>query len=141
MEEQSFELFINDQYQQYRSVPLYADDGSIPRILAVVENITGRKKIEEDLRKSEEQLRLVADNTSDSIAITTFDLKAKYIYVNPSVKTILGYEPEDLIGKSFFDFVHPDDKKSLFPLLKKYVNQKIKKLLIGGKNDEKTKTN
>jgi len=89
----------------------------------------------ETLRKSEEQLRLITENTSDNIALVTFDLKAVYVYVNPSVKTLLGYEPEDLLGKSFFDFIHPNDKKALFPLLKKYVQQKIKKLLFGKEND------
>jgi len=90
-----------------------------------------KKLAEAALRKSEEQLRLITENTSDNIAITTFDSKATYIYVNPSVKSVLGYEPEDLLGKSFFDFIHPEDKKVLFPLLKKYINLKIKKLLFG----------
>ena len=84
-----------------------------------------------ELEKSEEQFRLISENTSDNIGITTFDLKAKYIYVSPSIKSVLGYDPEDLLGKSFFDFIHSDDKKVLFPLLKKYVNLKINKLLTG----------
>jgi len=85
-------------------------------------------------RKSEEELRLITENTSDNIALVTFDLKAVYTYINPSVKYLLGYNPEDLLGKSFFDFIHPDDKKELFPLLKKYVQQKIKKLLTEKKS-------
>ncbi len=85
-------------------------------------DISECKKAEQALGKSEEYFRLITENTSDNIGITTFDLKAKYIYVNPSVKSILGYDP---------DFIHPDDKKNLFPLLKKYVNLKIKKLLSG----------
>ena len=90
---------------------------------------TERNQSDEALQKSEELLRLITENTSDNIAMTTFDLKATYIYVNPSVKSVLGYEPEDLLGKSFFDFVHPDDKMALLPVLKKYVGLKIKKLL------------
>ena len=90
-----------------------------------------KKLVEEALKKSEEQFRLIAENTTDNIALVTFDLKAKYVYVSPSVKSVLGYDPEDLLGRSFFGFIHPEDKKLLFPLLKKYVNLKIKKLLIG----------
>jgi len=45
-EETSFELLFNDQWQLYRTVPLYDDHGQIHRILAVVENITERKRIE-----------------------------------------------------------------------------------------------
>ncbi|MCK5052298.1 MAG: PAS domain S-box protein [Candidatus Cloacimonetes bacterium] len=80
-----------------------------------------------ELEKAEEQYRIIAENTNDNIAITTFDLKAKYLYVSPSVKLTLGYEPEELLGRSFFDFIHPDDKKVLLPLLKKYLDMKIKK--------------
>ena len=89
------------------------------------------KEKTEELRESEKQFRLIAENTTDNIGITTFDLKAKYIYVSPSVKSVLGYDPEDLLGKSFFDFIHPGDKKVLFPLMKKYINLKVKKLLTG----------
>jgi len=47
-EERSFELFINDQNQLYRTVPLVSEDSSINRILTVVENITERKRAEEE---------------------------------------------------------------------------------------------
>jgi PAS domain S-box-containing protein len=94
-----------------------------------------KKLAEEALKKSEEQFRLIAENTNDNIALITFDLKAKYVYVSPSVKSVLGYNSEDLLGKSFFDFIHPEDKKALFPVLKKYVNLKIKKLLTGKESE------
>ena len=87
------------------------------------------------LQKSEDLVRIITEHTTDNIAITTFDLKAKFLYVNPSVKQVLGYEPENLLGKSIFDFIHPDDKKTVFPLLKNYVKQKIKKLLVGKENE------
>ncbi len=90
-----------------------------------------RRKSEEALRISEERLRLITDNSTDNIAITSFDLKATYLYVNASVKHTMGYEPDDLIGRSFWEFIHPDDKKALLPLLKKYISQKINKLLTG----------
>ncbi len=82
-----------------------------------------------DLERNKGFSEIIAENTSDNIAITTFDLKAEYIYVSPSVKQILGYDPEELVGRSFFDFIHPDDKKIIFPLLKKYISKKIKKIL------------
>ena len=78
----------------------------------------------------EDLFRLITENTTDNIAIVSFDLKATYLYVNPSIKTVLGYEPEDLVGKSFFDFVHPDDKKIIFKLLSTYVRDKVKKVVF-----------
>ncbi|MCI0475421.1 MAG: PAS domain S-box protein, partial [Anaerolineales bacterium] len=48
-QEQSFELFINNQHELYRAVPLRAPDGTIPRILSVVENITERKRAQQEI--------------------------------------------------------------------------------------------
>jgi len=50
--ETSFELYINNQYQFYKTVPLFANDGKVYKILSVVENITERKVAEQELNKS-----------------------------------------------------------------------------------------
>jgi PAS domain S-box-containing protein len=97
-----------------------------------LENIkTSYKQTEKKLAKSEEMYRLIAESSSDVISFTTFNLHPVYTYVSSSVKVSTGYEPEELLGKSPFEFIHPDDKKKLFPMLKNYVNAKIKKLLTG----------
>ncbi len=80
-------------------------------------------------------MHLITENTAVNIAFTTFDLKANYVYVNQSVKATLGYEPEEIIGKSFFEFIHPDDKKALLPLLKTYLQKKLKKLFTGKESE------
>ena len=85
------------------------------------------------LEEDNKRYKFIMDNTRDNISLVTFDLKATYLYVSPSVKQVLGFEPSDMIGKSFFDFVHPDDKKVLLPLLKKYLSLKVKGLLRGKK--------
>jgi len=100
--------------------------------IAELENIkASHKQTEKKLAKSEELYRLIAESTSDVISFTTFNLYPVYTYVSSSVKVSTGYEPEELLGKSPFEFIHPDDKKKLFPILKDYVNAKIKKLLTG----------
>jgi PAS domain S-box-containing protein len=43
----------------------------------------------------------------------------------------LGYEPEELIGKSGLKFIHPGDRKKLIPLLGKYIQLKNKTLFSG----------
>ena len=78
-----------------------------------------------------EKYRLITEHTSDLIAITTFTLNPVYTYISPSHKRAIGYDPEDLIGKSSFDLIHPDDRKKLLPLLTKYISQKVKGLLTG----------
>ena len=78
------------------------------------------------LGEPEEDYRSMIEYTNDIIATTTFDLKPTYTYISPSVKKIMGYEPEELIGKSVFKIIHPGDKKKLLPLLKKYLKMKVK---------------
>ena len=98
------------------------------RIKELEKEALERKRAEDELRKSEKKYRLISERTSDLIATTTFGLKPTYTYISPSHKPIMGYEPTELLGKSGFQFVHPDDKKKLLPLLKKYIHLKAKKL-------------
>ena len=87
--------------------------------------------METKLQHDNEKYRLITEHTSDLIAITTFTLNPVYTYISPSHKRAIGYDPEDLIGKSSFDLIHPDDRKKLLPLLTKYISQKVKGLLTG----------
>jgi len=89
------------------------------------------KQVKKKFVKSEELYRLIAENTNDVITLQDFNLKATFTYVSPSMKNVAGYEPEELLGKSPFNFIHPNDRKKLFSLLKKHVNAKVKKLLTG----------
>jgi PAS domain S-box-containing protein len=107
------------------------NDQSI-RTEELVKEITKLKAEVSNLKKENSQFRTITEYASDNIAIVTFDLKATYLFVNPSIKNTLGYEREELLGRSFFDFIHPDDKKALFPLLKSYVKNKAKDLFQKG---------
>ncbi|MBA7558957.1 hypothetical protein ES708_00568 [subsurface metagenome] len=100
--------------------------------IAELENVKiNHKQAEKQLIKYEELYKLIAENTSDVITLHDFNLQATFTYISPSIKDISGYEPEDLIGKSPFEFIHPDDKKGLFSILLNYVNAKAKKLFAG----------
>ena len=81
--------------------------------------------------KSEELNNLIVENTTDVVTLNTFTLNPVFIYINPSIKINTGYEPEELLGKSPFEFIHPEDKKKLLQILKDYVNAKIKKFFTG----------
>ena len=59
------------------------------------------------LRQMEERYRLVADNVHD--LITLHDQEGTFLYVSPSVRVLLGYEPHALIGRSVYDLVLEED--------------------------------
>src|SRR5262249_20171909 len=59
------------------------------------------------LRGSEQRYRLLADNATDMISRHTHD--GVFVYASPACRTLLGWEPEDLVGKSGYALLHPDD--------------------------------
>lgn len=71
-------------------------DGSIQQILGIAQEITELKTVEGALRSNMDRFRLLAENATDMISRLTPD--GTYLYVSPSSKTLLGYEPEELIG-------------------------------------------
>lgn len=59
-------------------------------------------------KESEALYRLLAENITDLIMRTT--LTGECLYVSPSVQTLLGYTPEELISQPMFHLIHPDDQ-------------------------------
>ena len=76
-----------------------------------------------------QKYRLIALNTNDLIAFTTFDVNPIFTFVNPSYLKILGFDAEELLGKSWFDFIHQDNKQQIRTILIKYINAKINGIL------------
>ncbi|RJP30599.1 MAG: PAS domain S-box protein [Actinobacteria bacterium] len=62
---------------------------------------------DETLASSEERFRLLIENSLDLITVLKKDLTISY--VGPSVKLLLGYEPEEMIGKNLLEMIHSDD--------------------------------
>jgi PAS domain S-box-containing protein len=70
-------------------------------------DISEIKEKERQLELSEEKFRFIADNTSD--LITQHFIDGTYSYVSHSSEDIIGFNAEELIHKSLYDFIHPDD--------------------------------
>jgi PAS domain S-box-containing protein len=87
--------------------PVYDQGDICINILGSSRDITEEKKVLDLLKKSESAYRLLAENATDMI--TKHDLSGNYFYVSTASYSLLGYAPEDLIGKCAFDFLHPDD--------------------------------
>ncbi len=70
-------------------------------------DVTGQMLADEELRKSEEQYRLLIDNSHD--IIYTINLEGILTFVSPSWTSLLGHPVDQVIGKPFQQFVHTDD--------------------------------
>ncbi|HOV80647.1 MAG TPA: PAS domain S-box protein [Bacillota bacterium] len=81
--------------------------GGKARLIAVVRDISERKKAEEALRASEAELRRITENTHD--VISRVNREGIFEYISPSTRRITGFLPEENIGRSIFELVHPDD--------------------------------
>ncbi|MBN1473632.1 MAG: PAS domain S-box protein [Syntrophaceae bacterium] len=88
-------------------VPLRDRDGKVIGFKGITRDVTQRKLMEDALHKSEEYFKEITENSSDIIIIADKDGNIKYC--SRSVERVAGYKPEELIGASAFNFIHPDD--------------------------------
>jgi two-component system CheB/CheR fusion protein len=87
-----------------------SDGIRLESILIAINDVTSSLDAIDELRSSEEHLRLIAENSSDLITIS--DTNGKFSYVSPSSLPMLGYRPEELIGVNGYEIIHPEDRES-----------------------------
>ena len=88
-------------------VPLHDAQGNVIGILGTYEDVTLRKRVEEALRESEEKFRSLVETTSDFV--WEVDFNGVYTYASPQVRDLLGYEPEEVLGRKPFEFMPQDE--------------------------------
>lgn len=85
--------------------PIRDENGNIIGVVLVIADITEKRTAEEDLQKSEEQVRLLLNSTAE--AIYGLDLNGKCTFCNPSCLQLLGYEKEEeLLEKNMHSLIH-----------------------------------
>jgi PAS domain S-box-containing protein len=83
---------------------------AISHALATTKSEEHRRRAEKELHESEGRYRRVVENMIGLVSQT--DGQKTFQYVSSTYKPVMGYEPEQLLGKSFLEFVHDDDTNS-----------------------------
>src|SRR5215216_7410921 len=73
-----------------------------------------QERIQIALTEREAQFRLLAENSSDMIS--RHNTQGTFLYVSPASRTLMGYEPEELIGQDVLPFIHAEDTEYLLKL-------------------------
>jgi two-component system, cell cycle sensor histidine kinase and response regulator CckA len=116
-------LASGEKIRRYRAVRIHKDGSPVDvsvalarvrqssgehALVAVLRDISQRMRAEHALRLSEARFRALIEHASDLISI--LDRSGRIVYKSPATIRTLGYDPADLVGRSVFDFLHPDDR-------------------------------
>jgi len=87
---------------------MFNRNGDPYQIVGLVEDITGQKESAINLKKNEERLQAMFNHAA--IGIVETDNEDRFVHVNDRLYEILGYDKDELIGKTVTELTHPDDR-------------------------------
>lgn len=137
-------------YHTRKFNPIYDKEGTFEMMIGFGVDITDRKQVELQnellieennknkiiqLNEAKNMYRFVAENSVDLICLHNLD--TSFQYISPSAINILGYNPEEMEGKSPLDYAHPEDLKHLKDTFANFIDEKANKTTIARfKNNE-----
>ncbi|MFM8331376.1 MAG: PAS domain S-box protein [Candidatus Methylumidiphilus sp.] len=88
--------------------PINNAEGKISHYLIIRQDITQQKRDHRALEESEARFRQVAEMTGEWL--WEQDPQGRYLYCSTAVKDILGYAPEEMVGRRYLDFVPEEER-------------------------------
>lgn len=86
---------------------LWNEEGKFTGVICAIRDVTDQVEAQEALAASQEHFRLLAEQSSDFTLRTVRGFVVDW--VSPSVTRVLGWRPDEIVGRSGFDFFHPND--------------------------------
>ena len=116
---------------------LQSEEVKPTHLIALVTNITARKRAEEAVRESELRYRRIVETTNEGVWL--LDSKLHTSYVNRQMARMLGYEPGEMVGRIVFDFYFPEDvdhKRQVLMRREQGVREQLEERLRRGDGSE-----
>ena len=113
------------RWVETKIIPTLNESGVIIRVDGIVKDITDKKEAEEKLELNEQRFRSLIEKGNDGIIISA---EEKIIYASPSIKAIIGYEADTLIGKNpytLMDTMGEGDVKRLIDFMRETPGESI----------------
>ena len=99
-------------WMQVNAAPLSDEGNSVPNAVEVtLHDVTAEREATRLLEESEMRYRTLAANSID--LVSRLSMEGVFEYASPSYSTVLGWRPDELIGKRAVDLVHADDAEAL----------------------------
>jgi len=91
--------------------PIKDEDGNVHHFVGIQRDVTELVEIQKELQEKEERYRLIAENSTDMISRHTPE--GVYLYISEASQELIGYAPEELVGRNAFENIHPEDAEML----------------------------
>src|SRR5262245_46415232 len=97
-------------YLEWTARPTPNDRGQVTHFAAALRDVTERRRVEEELRRSEEEIRSLFDLSAIGMALVSSE--GGYLRVNRKYAQMLGYTEHELVRLTLYDVTHPDDREA-----------------------------
>jgi diguanylate cyclase (GGDEF)-like protein/PAS domain S-box-containing protein len=98
---------VGEREMLFHKVSLVDREGRIAGIIGTVTDVTAYKETERALEASEARFRVLTESGLDLVSVLGED--GTILYQTPALRSLLGYEPVDTIGRNVFELIHRED--------------------------------
>jgi diguanylate cyclase (GGDEF)-like protein/PAS domain S-box-containing protein len=106
----------------FNKVSFVDQHGEVAGLIAVITDVTRYKETERALEASEARFRVLTESSLDLISV--IDADGRILYQSPALRTLLGYEPAETVGRKVTELVHRDDIELVNVAIKRVIDSR-----------------